>query len=179
MKKVVLSAAVVAVFAIGANAQTFSKGDLFLNANISGLKLTHAFTDDIGMTEFDIEANAGYFLSNRLAVDTSLGFNYSKWTGADAKGESSYTFGAAVRYYPFGNFFARAGYFGETYIVRHAADGQTSTDKKLASWFRSSVGYDWFISEKVFFEPAIFFNKQLEKGGTANLGLSLGVGIKF
>lgn len=99
-----------------------------------------------------------------------MGFNYSRTAKESTRfsKSSSFTFGAGVRYYPVGDLFARIGYSG---IVRKEAD--------FSSALGVSVGYDLFLSDKVFFEPALSYSKNLSKLGNHNLGLSLGIGVKF
>ncbi len=157
-----MAAVVVAVS--GANAQDFSKGDWLLNANLSGLNMEHSFADGFSTTTFDINAGGAYFLSNKFAIDASLGLNMLKVKDVDAV--NIFTIAAGVRYYPVGNLFVRAGYEG-------------LDAGEWASYAGVGVGYDLFLSEKVFFEPAVNFQKNLAKGGENVLGLSLGIGVKF
>ncbi len=163
-----LSVGVLMVVALSANAQNFNKGDWFLNANVSDLNLTysHRPIDSLSVIHFNIGASAGYMISNKFAVDAEFGLDYSKVE--DNVGRSSFVFGAGVRYYPVGNLFARIAYQG---AVRKNED--------LYSVLGVAVGYDWFFSEKMFFEPAVVYTKSLAKDKTYSLGLSLGIGIKF
>lgn len=148
---------------IGANAQDFSKGDWMLNASVSELNLDFSSS----ATSLNIGANAGYFISNKFAVEAQLGVDYTKLDNVD--GATNFAFGAGVRYYPVSNLFARARYLGT----------KLEGVDDLSSSLGVAVGYDWFLSEKVFFEPALEYRRGLGDGGGNNLGLSLGIGVKF
>jgi hypothetical protein len=80
-----------------------------------------------------------------------------------------------VRYYPASNLFARVGYYGSVPLF--------SGDER--SYFDARIGYDIFLSKKVFFEPALYYQKNLNKSfytnrGTENVfGLSLGFAVRF
>ncbi len=95
-----------AVVTVSANAQIFEKGDWYLNAQATNLNFLYASVDDISAIELGIATNVGYFLSNKFAVDASLGLEYLKFKDID--GSAYFKFGAGVSYYPIGNFFARA-----------------------------------------------------------------------
>lgn len=166
MKKFLFLTMAAVVVAVSANAQGFSKKDLFLNANISGLNLEHEFVSGGSATAFDLNVGGGYFISDKFAIDALIGIGYAKTKGVD--GASAFGFGAGVRYYPAGNFFAKVGY-----------DGLKAKNVDLASRLGLTVGYDCFLSEKVFFEPAVYYKKNLAKKGPSTVGLSLGVGVKF
>lgn len=164
MKKLFLTAIAAVVFAAGAGAQDFGKGDWTLNANISRLNLAHSFGSKT--TDLNLGAGAGYFILDRLAVDANLGLDLSKTKGSP--GYSAFSFGAGVRYYPWQNLFARVGY-----------NGLASKGASTLSYAAVAVGYDWFFTDNVYFEPSIGYTRQLAKGGSNNLGLGLGIGVKF
>ncbi|MDR2891368.1 MAG: hypothetical protein LBV18_07250 [Alistipes sp.] len=161
MKKLFLSAAAVLLVAVGANAQNFSKGDWFLGASVSNLQLDHAFVDGDSATSFELQAQGGYFVGNKFAVDLGVGAGI-------VEDISAFTFGVGVRYYPVGNFFARVGF-----------DGAKIEDLDLLSQLGVSLGYDLFVSDNVFFEPSVYYRKILNDGGANSIGLSLGVGARF
>ncbi len=168
MKKVILMAAVAVMAVVSANAQKrFTKGDWIVGAQSSGIDFKNRFNDGSSATDFDLSAVGGYFLLDKLAVDAMAGIDYAKVKGAD--GTSAFNFGAGVRYYPVGNLFARVGY-----------NGQSRTNVNLISYVDAKVGYDFFFNDKVFFEPAVYYEKNINKGGGENiLGLSVGIGVKF
>lgn len=166
MKKMILLAAAAVMAAVSANAQDFNKSDWYFGAQSTGLVLQHRFIDGNSATDFDLNAVGGWFFADKFAADAMLGFDYAKWQGYDA--DHALNFGAGVRYYPFGNLFARLGY-----------NGQAANGREVVSYLDAKVGYDLFLSEKVFFEPAVYYEKNLAKGGENILGLSFGIGVKF
>ncbi|MDR2912121.1 MAG: type IX secretion system membrane protein PorP/SprF [Alistipes sp.] len=162
MKKAIfLTVAAVVLAVAGANAQSFNKNDWFLDANLSSLGLAHSFVDGESATAFDLNVGGGYFLSDKFAVEAAFGIGIIEDVNA-------FTFGAGVRYYPYENLFASVGYRGNKV---------ESID--LESNLAVSVGYDLFLSEKVFFEPAVFYQRTLDDIGVNTIGLSLGVGVRF
>jgi opacity protein-like surface antigen len=156
------------MMAFGVNAQNFEKGNWFMNANASQLNLSVSKSplEGYSLVSFNINAGTGYFLTDKFAVEAGLGLNYSKFEDSDAN--SSLGFNAGVRYYPVDNLFARFGY-----------SGSVKKDADMSSSLQVKVGYDWFLSDKVFFEPAVFYTNSLDKYGSQNFGLSLGAGVKF
>ena len=158
--------AAVAVAVSGANAQNFSKGDWFLGAQASGLDLGYSFVDKSNSFDLGLAANAGYFISDKFALDATLGLGFAKEKDIDAT--SAFVFGIGARYYFAGNFYGRIGY-----------NGDKAKDIDLVSNLGVSVGYSWFLSEKVFFEPAVYYQKNLADGGPNRIGVQLGIGVKF
>lgn len=167
MRKAVLAVAATVMVALGAGAQDFGKGDWFVGANSSIHDWELGGEDALPATWLDVNAFGGRFLSDRLAVDAMAGFNFAKAKGS--RGASAFIFGAGVRYYPVGNLFARLGY-----------NGRTVKNGNPVSNLDVKIGYDWFVSKRVFFEPALYYEKNINKGGGDNvLGLSLGIGVRF
>lgn len=168
MKKIILIAAM-AVAAIGASAQDWNKGDWFVGAQTTGLGLNYGFLDKASQTDFNLSVNGGYVFANKFAADATLGFD--TWSVKDGVSSSTFTYGIGVRYYPVGNWFARVGFDG-------AAIKDADENPMYAGL---TLGYDWFVSEKVFFEPAIYYKKGLNDkiDETNNLGLQLGIGVRF
>lgn len=149
----------------GASAQkNFDKGNWFLGAETASLGVNVLTLDGESMTLVNFSATGGYFVSNRFAVDAMAGvLSYD--------GVTLFGFGAGVRYYPVGNLFARLGYTG---YGMNGAEFMSNVGLR--------VGYDVFLSEKVFFEPAAYFDKNLGSGvnrGPNIFGLSLGFGVRF
>lgn len=168
MKKLLFLTAAIVMFAAAANAQNFEKGDWLVRADVSNLSFTHAFTDDnLSVTSFNIGADAGYFLSDKFVVEASLGFDFLKIKDIESS-SADFTFGVAARYYPVGNLFAYVGY-----------DGIAPDESSLLSALEVAVGYDLFLSDKIFFEPAVYYSKYLSGTKTNNIGISLGIGVKF
>lgn len=170
MKKLLLVVAA-AVVSTGAFAQ-FTKGDIFLNAQTTSLNLGFTDNDGYSSTDFNLGVQGGYFFTDRLAADVTLGFNYGKMEEFDA--ETNFALGIGVRYHFYDAFFARVGFGAESY--------KNELDKtKFDTAFDLSVGYDWFINEKVFFEPSLYFAKGLSEFNkkTSTFGLRVGIGVKF
>jgi len=157
----------------GANAQKrFEKGDWFVGAQSTGLDFSSRFHDG-GAINFNFAAMGGWFFADRFAVDASAGVFLLKVRKQEITG--AVTYGAGVRYYPVGNLFARIGYNGNAPVPYGDAN----------SYIDAKIGYDLFLSDKVFFEPAVYFEKCIDKpivkgAPTENvLGLSIGIGVKF
>jgi hypothetical protein len=165
--KVVLAAAAIFV-AANASAQNFSKGDVFLGAKATDLNFGYNFVDEFNQTKFGIGVEGGYFFADKFAADANLGIKYSKNKGLD--GTSTFNFGVGLRYYPVGNLYARVGYAGEK-----------ETDIDMTSLIKVGVGYDLFLTENWYFEPALYYQKDITKDGSKmnGIGLELGVGLKF
>ena len=170
MKKLIFMTMAAVVVAVSANAQNFNKGDWFLGAQASGLDLGYSFVDKSNSFDLGLAAEAGYFISDKFAVDATLGLVYAKVKDVD-DATSTFTLGVGARYYFAGNFFGRVGYEG----LNVSLGGESA----WADYLGVSVGYDWFLSEKVFFEPAVYYQKNLAKGGENRLGVQLGIGVKF
>ncbi len=175
MKKIFFFAVIISV-AVSATAQkqNFRKGDVFLNAGLSELRFDHLNRriDSMRTVNIELAVDAGYFISDKFAVNAALGYGYQKSGKKGVEnlddGTSRFTFGAGVRYYPVGNLFAGVGYYGGK-----------SNGARLYSRLRVTAGYDLFLTGSVFFEPAIYYARNLSKLGTDNLGLSLAFGVKF
>jgi opacity protein-like surface antigen len=165
MKKIILMAAVAVMTAVSASAQDFSKKDWFLDANLSSFGLAHAFQDGESATALSLNVGGGYFLSDKFALEAGLGT-------AIVEDANAFSFGLGARYYPYKNLFASLGY-----------SGMKVEDFDIESNLALTVGYDLFISDKVFFEPAVFYQKNINKksdgGGLNTIGLSVGIGVKF
>ncbi len=158
MKKILFLTMAAVVVSFSANAQ---QGDWVIGGKLTGLDLTHSFKEGYSQTTFDLAATVGYFATDKFMLDVTLGI------GA-GEGYSSFNFGVGARYFFYDNFFARVGY-----------EGVKTKGTDFGSVIGVSVGYDYFISDKVFFEPAIFFKKNLAKGTANQIGLSMGLGVKF
>jgi hypothetical protein len=179
MKKMILTAALAVVTvvttAVGAHAQNFNRGDWFLGAQSTGLTLATQFEPTTSanpdkITNLDLGAMGGWFFAPRFAVDAMVSFSYRKpgrLDGVSFRSVNNLNFGAGLRYYPVAGLFGRVGYTGAT----------NTLDDALDSAIRVGVGYDLFVSQKVFFEPTVWYAKHFEGG--SNMGLSIGVGVKF
>ncbi len=173
MKKIFGGIAAV-LLAGSATAQNFNKGDWFLGAGSTELGLNHSWGKRTfqNSTTFNLQGTGGWFFADKFAVDASAGLSYVRVGEKGRLGylsETNFVFGAGVRYYPVGNLFGRLGFRGETGTNLYAL----SLD----------VGYDFFITDKFYFEPAVYYYKNLTEsysGGRQNgVGLSLGFGVRF
>ncbi len=83
-------------------------------------------------------------------------------------GATNFEFGVGARYY-----------FHKTWFGRVGLGGQKLQDVDMAAALDFSIGYDWFLSEKVYFEPSVYYNLGLGDAGEGVFGLRLGLGVKF
>lgn len=159
MKKALLIM-VVALFAMATmNAQ---KGDFTLSTKITGFDL--AFGEDDQM-KFNLAVAGSHFLTDKVAVEAILGFAYEDNGYDDA---SAITFGFGAKYY-----------FWETLFGGLAYQGTKYSEIDLVSHLHLSVGYDIFISEKVFVTPGLYYAIGVSDTAANVFGLSLSFGMKF
>jgi len=169
MKKTLLLVVVMVLGVTVANAQHFTKGTKTFSANATGLNFGVTDYKDYDDTFIDlgIVGKGSYFIIDNLAVTAGLGFNYSKY---GSQNSHAFIYEAGARYYMVKGLFGALAY-----------EGAASKGGDYISYGRVEVGYDIYISDKVFFEPAIYFKKGF--GDTASditqYGLSLGIGINF
>ena len=142
----------VAVFGVMSASAQFEAGRKTLTAKASGLDFTYAKTKDVdkGVINFDLGAQGSYFVIDNLAITAGVGFDYLKYYEEDA--ENAFTFTIGAKYY-----FYKGLYGGLAYEGLKASEGD------LVSAAKVEVGYDIYISDNVFFEPAVFFGKGLDK----------------
>jgi hypothetical protein len=157
MKRAILMAVVAVMTAVGASAQNFNKGDWFVGAQSTGLTLQTRFNSDNTTTDFNLGAVGGRFLSDKFAVDGVLSFNINKVS--DLESSSSYNLSVGVRYYPVWNLFARVGYNA---LIRN------TDDTGLISDVNASMGYDMFLNDRIYFEPAVFYQRNIANNNGIN-----------
>ncbi len=141
MKKVLLTAALVAVFGFAANAQTDQGGWLVGASSNLGFNSFKANSDADAVSTFNLNARAGYFLMDNLAA--GLNINYFKFSEAD---DADTAFGPFARYYFNGTFYAGAG-------IDFASSGGVS-----GSWINLEAGYPLFIVDNVAVEPNLSYS---------------------
>jgi len=169
MKKLGLLMVLAMFGTITANAQHFTKGTKMFSANATGLNfgVTNIKDADDSFISLGIIGKGSYFVIDNFAITTGLGFNYQK-VGDD--NFNSFSFEAGARYYMVKGLYGALAYEGS---VAKGAD--------YLSFGKIEVGYDIYISERVFFEPAVYFEKGF--GDTASdisqYGLSVGIGVNF
>jgi outer membrane protein OmpA-like peptidoglycan-associated protein len=152
--------------------QGLKRGDLMVFARSTGFDLGITSMNGYSTTGIDINAGAGYFILNKLAVTAEVQIGVSKATNMDAA--TSFGLGLGARYYFMKGLYAGAGMAGM--IVKDVDDIQGS--------FGVEAGYDFFLNDHVFVEPALQFSKginfsEFEVADGITVGLSLGIGVKF
>ncbi|MDL2278300.1 hypothetical protein LJC57_06870 [Parabacteroides sp. OttesenSCG-928-G07] len=168
MKKVILMA-VITILCIHTASAQFEKGSKTLSANVTGLNLGFTSVKDADDTQidFNIMAKGSYFIIDNLAITAGLGYAYEKIGNYK---NHLFQFEAGGRYYLYQGLYGALAYVGTK-----------MKDVDLISFGKIEVGYDFYISENVFFEPAIYLEKGF--GDTAKdvtrYGLAVGIGVNF
>jgi hypothetical protein len=173
MKKFLLITLAALLGIATANAQ-IAKGTTILFATGSSLDLGYTSISDIDgynidlkTTNFGLTGNGAHFIIDNLAIVGGLGFNYShyKWHG-DSGNNNSIAFLAGLKYY-----FVKTAYGSASYR------GSKSKESDFASAVHLEVGYDIFISDKVFLEPAVYYKKGFSDIISSSFGVSFGIGV--
>lgn len=180
MKKIIFVMLIAALGITSASAQ-FEKGTKTLSGNLTGLGLDFTkATDGGGLDDqitFGIQAKGNYFVANKFAVMAALGFNYGKAhihnmdgsSGDDTYSTNTFSFEIGPRYY-----FWKCMYGSVSYL------GSKMKDFDYQNWAKAGVGATLYINDNVFFEPELYFKQGLgDIDIYSNLGLSIGVGVKF
>ena len=152
--------------------QVFEKGDFLLFARSSGLDLGITSVSGYSATDFGLNVGAAYFVLNKLALTGELQLNFSKVTNMDAA--TTFGFGLGARYY-----LLKALYAGLA-----VAGAKVSGVEDFQGLFAFELGYDIFLNEHVFIEPALQVSKgvnlsSFEIADPITFGLSFGIGVKF
>ena len=152
-----------------ANAQ-FEKGGKTLSGSLTGLSLDFEKTKDVDdmLINFGLMAKGSYFVADNLAVTAGLGFNYLKQ--GDFIDSNTFNFEIGGRYY-----FYQALYGALAY------EGSKSKDVDMESWGKLEVGYTYYITDNVFFEPALYYKMgfgDMTKD-VSHFGLAVGIGVNF
>lgn len=168
MKKLLLSAALVAAFGFAVNAQTDEGGWVVGGSSNLSFSSTSIDGADDNLNVFNIETRAGYFLMDNLAAGLNIGFSSTKQGDSEFKQSA---IGPWARYYFNGTFY---GGLGIDFTSVDAGGGSVS-----GNLIKLEAGYPIFIGggETVAIEPAL--NYWLG-GGDANDGqntFALSVGI--
>lgn len=79
-----------------------------------------------------------------------------------------FNFGVGLRYY-----------FWKTCSGGIAYQGEKYSRRDLLNYLQFNAGMDFFVSEKVFITPGIFYNLGLSDDAEYNYGLSIAIGLKF
>jgi hypothetical protein len=168
MKKVIL-VMVVALVSVATVSAQFTKGGKTLSANVTGLDfgITSVKDVDDSPINFGLGITGSYFVIDNLAITAGLGFDYYKEGDYNT---NRFNFEIGGRYYVYQGLFAALAY-----------EGAKEKDFDLAGYGRIQLGYDLYITDNVFFEPALYFKKgfgDLTKDIT-QFGLSIGIGVNF
>jgi len=168
MKKVILIM-LVAVLGISTASAQFEKGAKTLSANVTGLSLDFTKVKDADdmQIDFGFMAKGSYFVIDNLAVTAGLGFEYSKLGDLNS---NAFAFEIGGKYY-----FYEALYAGLAY------EGLKIKDIDMESWGKLEVGYTYYITENVFFEPALYFKQGFGDATKdfSKFGLAVGIGVNF
>ena len=170
MKKIILSA--IAVMAFGfANAQEQTKeGKWLIEANTgfgAGVGTTSfglSTNDDI--TQWNIGAEAGYFVIDNLAVKLGLGYGDTGAEGAS----SSFAYKIGAKYYIVNKFPVEVSFNGVNY--------EDWDDNP--SFVGLQGGYAWFLGPNVSVEPGLRYNVSLDDKIADNyLQFNIGFALHF
>ncbi|GHT48624.1 hypothetical protein FACS189440_12690 [Bacteroidia bacterium] len=167
MKKVIL-VMVIALVGIGTVNAQFTKGGKTLSGRLTGFDFSYATGDnDYKNLNVDLSIAGSYFVADNVAINAIVGLSSNKYLENDAT--TNFTFGVGARYYFLGGLYAGLAY-----------QGVQVQDVDLANYGNLEVGYDYYITDNVFFEPAVYFAKGLSNvDKSSTFGLSIGIGVNF
>lgn len=154
MKKIALFA-VALLMSVAANAQ-FEQGKAFIGASMSGFDIgSQAKNFHLGF-----DAKVGYLFADNLMPTLQIGYNHLGDTG------DTFNLGVGGRYY-----IEQNGLFlGASVKYKHA----NSYNDVLPG---VQVGYAFFISRTVTFEPELYMDFSTKKFDCSCYGLRLGIGV--
>jgi hypothetical protein len=152
--------------------QAFQRGDLMLFARSSGLDIDITSANGYRTTSFELSAGGGYFVIDHLAVTGEIAIGVAKAPNVDAV--TSFGLGLGARYYIMKGLFAGVA----------AGGSKVSGYDDIQGFFGAEAGYDFFLTDHVFFEPAVKVSKNFildgfEMADGISFGISLGIGVKF
>ncbi len=154
MKKIALIL-VALVMSVTASAQ-FEQGKGYLGASLSGLDIS----SQAKKFHFGIGARAGYLFMDNLMGLVDLGYEHID------DGHDTFTLGAYGRYYIIQN----GLYLGAGLKYAHAYEYNDLLPGV-------QIGYAFFLSRTVTFEPELYFDISTKKFDYSCYGLRLGIGI--
>ena len=186
MKKVILIM-LVAVLGISTASAQFEKGAKTLSANVTGLGLDFTKVKDADDTQinFGLMAKGSYFVIDNLAVTAGLGFDYEKEGDYDS---SLFRFEVGGKYYFYQALYGGLAYEGSKagkYTVSEPIEGigvvEAEINPDMESWGKLEVGYTYYITENVFFEPALYYKMGFGDAtkDISKFGLAVGIGVNF
>lgn len=175
MKKILLITLTILFSIASANAQKFKKGDKSLSLGSTGI----AIEEINDVWQFSVGLNGNIFLHDKIALDAGAMF-----IGGDAELTDVFQIGIGAKVYPVKELFVSA-----TPIYAHISEAVEKNHFLL----QFGLGYDIFVKENIYIEPAIYYNIQLtddkavynpeskkdEKFDLTGFGFALSIGVKF
>jgi outer membrane protein W len=151
---------------VSVNAQV-PKGSKTLSTNVTGFDFSYSSWEKTNRVNFNLGVTGTYFIIDNLGLTAGFDIASSKLKNIDSSTNFGLTIGG--RYYFLGNLYGALAYKGL---------GRQSQD--FASYGNIQLGYDYYITDNVFFEPAVYFEKGFSKiDKSSTLGLSIGIGVNF
>lgn len=169
MKRIFL-AIIMAVVSVGAFAQ-FEKGTKYVNTSMSGLQMQYSKASKFSL---GIDAAAGYFVIDELAVMGRVGYNHL-FSGATS---NTFDFGAAARYYIRQNgLFLQGGFLYENNRTGCCWKHGVKTNN---IFFTPEVGYCFYVNHFISIEPSIYYDLSLNHfADYSRVGLRVAAGFYF
>jgi hypothetical protein len=156
MKKIALFV-VALVMSVAANAQ-FEQGKGYLGASLTNVDLSY---NGLNKGHFGLGAKAGYLIADDWMLLGQLDYQKTKDV------PYSLTIGPGIRYYIQQN----GLYMGASALFKHADDYNDFMPS-------IQIGYAFFISRTVTFEPEIFYEHSFkDHSNYSTAGIRLGVGV--
>ena len=156
MKKIALFV-VALVMSVAANAQ-FEQGKGYLGASLTNVDLSY---NGLNKGHFVLGAKAGYLIADDWMLTGQLDYQKTKDV------PYSLTLGPGIRYYIQQN----GLYMGASALFKHADDYNDFMPS-------IQIGYAFFISRTVTFEPEIYYEHSFkDHSNYSTAGIRLGVGI--
>ena len=156
MKKIALFVLAL-VMSVAANAQ-FEQGKGYLGASLANVDLSY---NGLNKGHFGLGAKAGYLIADDWMLTGQLDYQKTKDV------PYSLTLGPGIRYYIQQN----GLYMGASALFKHADDYNDFMPS-------IQIGYAFFISRTVTFEPEIYYEHSFkDHSNYSTAGIRLGVGI--
>ena len=156
MKKIALFV-VALVMSVAANAQ-FEQGKGYIGASLTNVDLSY---NGLNKGHFGLGAKAGYLIADDWMLLGQLDYQKTKDV------PYSLTLGPGIRYYIQQN----GLYMGASALFKHADDYNDFMPS-------IQIGYAFFISRTVTFEPEIFYEHSFkDHSNYSTAGIRLGVGV--
>ena len=156
MKKIMLFV-VALVISVAANAQ-FEQGKGYLGASLTNVDLSY---NGLNKGHFGLGAKAGYLIADDWMLLGQLDYQKTKDV------PYSLTLGPGIRYYIQQN----GLYMGASALFKHADDYNDFMPS-------IQIGYAFFISRTVTFEPEIYYEHSFkDHSNYSTAGIRLGIGV--